>query len=134
MIIMPRRASLKEHLYKHQLATAERFVEMGKVMVAMDERERPKWLNEVQHQHCSGVPISHHASSALLETVRKFLFQEESGVRRQLVIHGSTDTKSVGTVEAASVRHVDIVGRRSVSNTVSIWCVGQHDARAGSPG
>jgi UDP-N-acetylglucosamine transferase subunit ALG13 len=77
IIIMPRRASLKEHRNEHQLATAGRFAEMGKVIVAMDENELSLKLNEVQHQHRSGVPISHHASPELLEAVRKFLFQEE---------------------------------------------------------
>jgi UDP-N-acetylglucosamine transferase subunit ALG13 len=39
ILVMPRRASLGEQRNEHQLATAKRLLELGKINVAMDEAE-----------------------------------------------------------------------------------------------
>ena len=48
ILVMPRRASLNEHRNDHQLATARRFKEMGRVLVAMDEQELDAQLSRVE--------------------------------------------------------------------------------------
>jgi UDP-N-acetylglucosamine transferase subunit ALG13 len=47
LLVMPRRASLGEHRNEHQLATARRFAELGRVKVAIDETELPLRLGEL---------------------------------------------------------------------------------------
>ncbi len=76
ILIVPRRASLKEHRNDHQLATAERFSGMGTVYVAMTESDVPVRLGEIRNAHQSESLIGHHASPELIDTVRKFLFDE----------------------------------------------------------
>ena len=39
IIVMPRRADLGEHRSDHQVATAKRFAEQGRIEVAFNERE-----------------------------------------------------------------------------------------------
>ena len=47
LLVMPRRAALGEHRNDHQLATAHRFAELGRVNVAFDETELPLRLDEL---------------------------------------------------------------------------------------
>lgn len=77
ILIMPRRVALKEHRNDHQIATAERFAELGRVHVAMDEDEVPERMIEIQQTHASGATIGHHASAELIDAVRQFLFEEK---------------------------------------------------------
>ena len=72
ILVMPRRGALHETRNDHQVATAERFREMGKVHVAMDEHELPRRLDEL-----SAVPpaerISRTASEPLIKAIRDFV-------------------------------------------------------------
>jgi UDP-N-acetylglucosamine transferase subunit ALG13 len=71
IVIMPRKAKLGEHRNDHQLATAARFADMGKVLVAMEESDLGPCLLEGAVRKTS--LIGPHASEDLLEAVRTFL-------------------------------------------------------------
>ena len=72
ILVMPRRGDLRETRNDHQVATAERFREMGKVAVAMDEHELPARLDELD-----ALPpterIGSHASESLINAIRSFI-------------------------------------------------------------
>lgn len=72
ILVMPRRGSLKETRNDHQVATAERFEQMGRIRVAWDERELPAGLDDLLTQ-TPGETISEHASPELLDALRAFL-------------------------------------------------------------
>ncbi len=65
VLVMPKKASLGEQRNEHQLATAKRMMEMGKVHVAADETELRTMLNEVD----TLAPRSQIGSSASPELV-----------------------------------------------------------------
>jgi UDP-N-acetylglucosamine transferase subunit ALG13 len=72
LLIMPRRATLGEHRNEHQLATARRFADLGRVEVAFDETELQARLGELD-----GVKvrerISPYASERLVGALRRFI-------------------------------------------------------------
>lgn len=72
VLVMPRRGALKETRNDHQVATAQRFKEMGKVMVAMDESELPDALSRLSGG-TAAQSISAHASPELIEALRSFI-------------------------------------------------------------
>jgi UDP-N-acetylglucosamine transferase subunit ALG13 len=72
ILVMPRRGDLMETRNDHQVATAEQFRKLGRVAVAMDERELPARLDELEGLS-RGEPISRHASPRLLAAVRAFI-------------------------------------------------------------
>jgi UDP-N-acetylglucosamine transferase subunit ALG13 len=72
VVVMPRVAALGEHRNEHQLATARRFADLGKVRVAFDEHELADALDQL------GAPatqdrISPYASDRLIRTLRDFI-------------------------------------------------------------
>jgi exopolysaccharide biosynthesis glucuronosyltransferase PssE len=72
LLVMPRRAAFGEHRNDHQLATAHRFAELGRVKVAFDETELPQRLDElgrVTLQPC----ISAHAPDEFISALRAFI-------------------------------------------------------------
>jgi UDP-N-acetylglucosamine transferase subunit ALG13 len=72
ILVMPRRASLGEQRNEHQLATASRLSELGKINVAMDENElraRLDRLGELQAREKIGV----YANPALIAALREFI-------------------------------------------------------------
>ena len=72
IIVMPRRASLGEHRNDHQLATARRFAEQGRIVVAFTEQELVDKLD--QHQIPDEAErLSAQASSSLISTIRTFI-------------------------------------------------------------
>lgn len=76
LLIMPRRGDLRETRNDHQIATAARFRELGRVAVAMDEHElrgRLQRLDELE----AGVQISPHASPELLSALRAFIMDSD---------------------------------------------------------
>lgn len=73
IIIMPRKAALGEHRNDHQLATAKRFSEMGKVKVAMDGDELIRMLTASHSGEHSINTIGSSASDELISAVREFL-------------------------------------------------------------
>lgn len=76
VLVMPRRASLMETRNDHQVATAERFREMGRVAVAMDEQELPAMLDSVSDLTAGGA-ISTQASPELLAALAAFIHQAD---------------------------------------------------------
>ena len=75
IIVMPRRASLGEHRNDHQLATARRFAEQGRVVVAFTEQELVERLDRFQVSH-EAERLGEHASPSLISAIRTFI---ESG-------------------------------------------------------
>jgi UDP-N-acetylglucosamine transferase subunit ALG13 len=72
ILVLPRRGALKETRNDHQVATASRFVEMGKVAVAMTETDLPQALDQLGSLEPGG-RISASASPELIEAIRSFI-------------------------------------------------------------
>jgi len=72
ILVMPRRADLHETRNDHQIATAERFQDMGSVAVAFDEKELYKRLDELDSIE-PGRVISDSASQELISAIRDFI-------------------------------------------------------------
>lgn len=72
ILVMPRRGDLKETRNDHQVATARRFGDQGRVAVAMDEHALAQRLDELSSL-VSSAPISNSASPRLIEAVRSFI-------------------------------------------------------------
>lgn len=72
ILVMPRRGGLNETRNDHQVATARRFKELGRIQVAMDEQELPGMLNRLGRFETGGV-IGRFASASLIEAVRVFI-------------------------------------------------------------
>ena len=75
VLIMPRRASLGEQRNEHQLATAERFKEMGVVRVAADENELRQELDQLASLGAAQ-RIGSSASPQLLDRLGSFLREQ----------------------------------------------------------
>lgn len=76
ILVMPRRGALMETRNDHQVATARRFLAMGRIRVAMDESELPGLLDDLVAGSGVGVSastIGRHASAELLAAVRAFI-------------------------------------------------------------
>jgi UDP-N-acetylglucosamine transferase subunit ALG13 len=71
IIVMPRRADLREQRNDHQLATAEHFARQGRITVAFDEAELREKLNQAETL-CASEPIGTQASPHLIATLRAF--------------------------------------------------------------
>lgn len=71
IIIFPRKAALGEHRNEHQLATAEKFKEMGNVYVAMNEEELKAFLLRKDLKPLA--EIGEYASQSLIESIEEFI-------------------------------------------------------------
>lgn len=108
ILVMPRRGDLQETRNDHQVATAKRFSEQGRVSVAMDERELVDRLDQM-HALTPVAPaqISRYASPELIEAVRSFisngrLHPDASPVSRV----SEVDPCTIETVGARDHEHV----------------------------
>lgn len=72
ILVMPRRGELLETRNDHQVATARRFLELGKVAVAMDETELAAKLDRLDDLAASG-KISPWASDRLIRAIASFI-------------------------------------------------------------
>jgi UDP-N-acetylglucosamine transferase subunit ALG13 len=72
LLIVPRRASLGEHRNEHQLATARRFADTGRLLVAFDESELAERLDELPRRG-QRTRISPFASDELITALRSFI-------------------------------------------------------------
>jgi UDP-N-acetylglucosamine transferase subunit ALG13 len=72
ILVMPRQSSLGETRNDHQVGTAKRFLEMGCVNVAFDEKELIRKL-ELSHNLEPGAQIEPYASETLLAALRSFI-------------------------------------------------------------
>lgn len=72
ILVMPRQGRLMETRNDHQIATARRFMELGKVTVAMDEAEIPARLDGLAVME-RAERISDSASDTLIAGIRDFI-------------------------------------------------------------
>jgi UDP-N-acetylglucosamine transferase subunit ALG13 len=72
LLVMPRSAELGEHRNDHQLATARRFAELGRVAVARDESVLPAKLDELRGMAAQH-PIGPYASDGFITSLRAFI-------------------------------------------------------------
>ena len=72
ILVMPRRGDLQETRNDHQVATAERFREMGRVAVAGDASELAPWLDRIKDLRAAE-RISPYASPPLIDALREFV-------------------------------------------------------------
>lgn len=72
IVVMPRRATLGEQRNEHQLATARRLSDMGKITVAMDEVEMRQMLDRLSHLTVKD-KIGSHASPELISGIKTFI-------------------------------------------------------------
>ncbi len=72
ILIMPRRASLRETRNDHQVATSEQFRRFDSVKVALDEKELFASLNEIDTMR-GRQTIAPYASSELVAAIRAFI-------------------------------------------------------------
>jgi UDP-N-acetylglucosamine transferase subunit ALG13 len=72
ILVMPRRGDLRETRNDHQIATAKRFKELGRVAVAFDETELERELDRLGELRATE-RISPWASDELLSAVRGFV-------------------------------------------------------------
>jgi UDP-N-acetylglucosamine transferase subunit ALG13 len=72
IIVMPRRASMGEQRNDHQMATAKRFAQQGRIEVAFDESEL---LDKLDHLEAvdENEPLSPQASQDLIASIRTFI-------------------------------------------------------------
>jgi UDP-N-acetylglucosamine transferase subunit ALG13 len=73
ILVMPRLGRLMETRNDHQVATAERFRALGRVVVAMDEKELPGAMDRLTDL-VRGPTIQAEASPELIRAVRGFIF------------------------------------------------------------
>jgi UDP-N-acetylglucosamine transferase subunit ALG13 len=75
ILVMPKKASLGEQRNEHQMATARRMQEMGKVHVAFDEDELRARLDRLGEITASGTGIDSFATGGLVAGIREFVFR-----------------------------------------------------------
>ena len=73
IIVMPRRADLGEHRNNHQVATAKRFVEQGRILVAYNEQELLERLDKIERLVYENERVSAQASPILIRRIRLFI-------------------------------------------------------------
>jgi len=72
ILVMPRRASMRETRNDHQVATAERFARFDSVAVAWDEKELAARLEEIDSLD-GRQAVGPHASHVLVGAIRGFI-------------------------------------------------------------
>ena len=72
IIAMPRRGDLRETRNDHQVATATRLSEQGRIMVAFDEAQLIKRLDQFETSE-TAQRIEPYASPRLVATLRNFI-------------------------------------------------------------
>jgi UDP-N-acetylglucosamine transferase subunit ALG13 len=72
IIVMPRRGSLRETRNDHQVAMATHLLQQGRVMVAFDEKQLVKRLDEFEASQ-EMERIEPHASPRLIGALRSFI-------------------------------------------------------------
>lgn len=78
ILVMPKRASLGEHRNEHQMATARRLNELGKIHVAFDETDLRAKLNHLD-ELVSKDTIAPVADGPLVQRIHEFIFAGPSG-------------------------------------------------------
>ena len=76
IIVMPRRAKLRETRNDHQVATAKMFTKLGGIVVASDENELLERLDSLDAV-AKPAPLSPMASTELIEAIRSFIHSSD---------------------------------------------------------
>ncbi len=76
ILVMPRLGDLRETRNDHQVATAKRLSELGKVAVAMDERELIERLDRLDELTSTGA-LGPYAQDSLIAAVRNVVFASQ---------------------------------------------------------
>jgi len=84
LLVMPRRADLKETRNDHQVATARRFLEQGRIAAAFDEWELMDKLDHLDNLRAAA-HISGQASPQLIGAIQAFIHGEDvrSGIQNE---------------------------------------------------
>ncbi|WP_407119869.1 glycosyltransferase [Bradyrhizobium sp. STM 3561] len=82
IIVMPRRAELGEHRNDHQVASAKRFAQQGRIIVALNEKELVDKLDRVGSAE-NAERLGGQASSHLIDTIRTFIDAEHIRVENR---------------------------------------------------
>lgn len=72
IIVMPRLATMGEQRNDHQLATARKLSQQGRIEVAFDEHELLEKLDHLEAFH-EAEPLSAQASQELISSIRMFI-------------------------------------------------------------
>jgi UDP-N-acetylglucosamine transferase subunit ALG13 len=72
LLVVPRKAALGEHRNDHQVATAARFAELGRLSVAADELELVQRLDQLETL-TANEQIGPYASDHLVSALRTFI-------------------------------------------------------------
>lgn len=91
ILVMPRRAALRETRSDHQVATARQLSLQGLVNVAWDERELTQKLDHEIGRMKAADKVPNHASSALCETLASFIKRPRSGAVDGIICFGGVD-------------------------------------------
>lgn len=83
LLVMPRRATLGEQRNEHQLATARRLQEMGKITVAFDEADLLMHLGRSHELTAARDPIGPYAEPRLIAAIRGFIEEPTSDTVRE---------------------------------------------------
>jgi UDP-N-acetylglucosamine transferase subunit ALG13 len=76
LILMPRCAAFHEQRNDHQVATARRFKELGRIAVAFDEHELAEHLNAIDELSPTARRAASSARQTLIETLCRFVAGE----------------------------------------------------------
>ncbi len=74
ILVMPRRADRGEHRNEHQMATAQRLLEQGRIHVAFDEGELIEKLRQIELLKVRA-SLSADAAPELVEAIRAFILE-----------------------------------------------------------
>lgn len=73
VLVLPRRAALRETRNDHQVATAKRFAEVSGVVVAWNELELPERLDALPSTHPGPRLLARNARGPLIATIASFI-------------------------------------------------------------
>ena len=78
VLVLPRRADLRETRNDHQIATARKFAESGRIRAAYDAEELREQLDRIDRWagEEAASRVSDRASEQLLERIRSFAFEQ----------------------------------------------------------
>lgn len=76
LLVLPRLVQHREHRNDHQIGTARRFQELGKVKAVFEVADLPRALDDLLSVERHPERLRPHASDALLNIVRRFINSE----------------------------------------------------------
>lgn len=79
LLVLPRLAEHREHRNNHQVGTARRFLELGRIDAVFDAADLPAALDRLLLAKPNPERIHAHASGRLVDTIRRFIEGEGPG-------------------------------------------------------